>query len=226
MPDGIQGTDLGKNRCRGDRSAPEESGCHAPGACVTLIQMPEIQSAGAPDAPEPSAAPPPLRVLMPSPIAPLGIELQGTVVTRLLIDPKKEDRARFTPLHKIDGSDTLDEIFGRLSEYFAGARRKIEIEIDLAPCGLDNLSRRVLKETCKIPYGRTRTYQELAEAVGRPEAYRQVLSILLENPIPILIPCHRVVTHKSGTGSYIGGADRKRWLLEMERRPEPDGEPL
>lgn len=186
--------------------------------------MPEMQEESAGQAPMPE----PLRVLMPSPIGPLGMELQGTVVTRLLIDPKKEDRARFTPLHKIDGSDTLDEIFGRLSEYFAGARRKIEIEMDLAACGLDNLSRRVLKETCKIPYGRTRTYQELAEAVGRPEAYRQVLSILLENPVPILIPCHRVVTRKSGTGSgsYIGGVDRKRWLLDMESRPEPDGEPL
>jgi methylated-DNA-[protein]-cysteine S-methyltransferase len=165
---------------------------------------------------------------MPSPIGPLGVELQGTIVTRLLIEPAKEDRDRFKPLHKIAGSETLDEIFGRLSEYFAGARRKFEIEIDLAPCGLDSLSRRVLKETCKIPYGRTRTYQEIAEATGRPDAYRQVLSILLENPIPVLIPCHRVVTHDGGTGSgnYIGGSDRKKWLLDLESRPEWDGEPL
>ena len=183
--------------------------------------MPEIQEHSA----EPALMPEPLRVLMPSPIGPLGVELQETVVTRLLIDPKKEERARFKPLHKIAGSDTLDEIFGRLSEYFAGARRKIEIDFDLAACGLDTLPRRVLKETCKIPYGRTRTYQEIAEACGRPEAYRQVLSILLENPIPILIPCHRVVANKGG-GSYIGGADRKKWLIEMESRPEIDGEPL
>jgi methylated-DNA-[protein]-cysteine S-methyltransferase len=184
--------------------------------------MPEMQEGSAGPVPMPE----PLRVLMPSPIGPLGLELQGTVVTRLLIEPAKEDRARFKPLHKIAGSETLDEIFGRLSEYFAGARRKIEIDFDLAPCGLDSLSRRVLKETCKIPYGRTRTYQEIAEATGRPEAYRQVLSILMENPIPILIPCHRVVTHKGGGGSYIGGADRKKWLLDLESRPEWDGEPL
>lgn len=184
--------------------------------------MPEMQEGSA----APALMPEPLRVLMPSPIGPLGLELQGTVVTRLLIDPGKTERARFKPLHKIDGSETLDEIFGRLSEYFAGARRKIEIDVDLAPCGLDSLARRVLKETCKIPYGRTRTYQGLAEAAGRPEAYRQVLSILLENPIPILIPCHRVVTNKSGAGSYIGGAQRKKWLLELESRPELDGEPL
>lgn len=184
--------------------------------------MPEMQEGSA----EPALMPEPLRVLMPSPIGPLGLELQGTVVTRLLIDPVKKERARFKPLHKIDESETLDEIFGRLSEYFAGARRKIEIDVDLAPYGLDSLARRVLKETCKIPYGRTRTYQGIAEAAGRPEAYRQVLSVLLENPIPILIPCHRVVTNKSGAGSYIAGADRKKWLLDLESRPEQDEEPL
>src|SRR5688500_11314744 len=186
--------------------------------------MPEMQEGSAGPAPMPE----PLRVLMPSPIGPLGMDLQGTVVTRLLIDPQGEERARFKPLHKIAGSETLDEIFGRLSEYFAGARRKIEIDFDLGPCGLESLSRRVLKEACKIPYGRTRTYQEIAEATGRPEAYRQVLSILMENPIPILIPCHRVVTQRGGTGSgsYIGGTDRKKWLLDLESRPEWDGEPL
>lgn len=184
--------------------------------------MPEMQEGSA--GPEPM--PEPLRVLMPSPIGPLGMELQGTVVTRLLIDPGKQDRAGFKPLNKIARSETLDEIFGRLSEYFAGARRRIEIDVDLAPSGLDALSRRVLKETCKIPYGKTRTYQEIAEAAGRPEAYRQVLSILLENPIPILVPCHRVVANR-GAGSYIGGADRKKWLLALERRSEWDGgEPL
>lgn len=188
--------------------------------------MPEAQEgSSAPVQPTDAA---PLRVLMPSPIGHLGVELRGTAVTRLRIDPKAEDRALFTPLHKIDGSDVLDEIFGHLSEYFAGARRKVEVEIDLAPCGVDGLARRVLKETVKIPYGRTRTFQGLAEAVGRPEAYRQVLSILLENPIPILIPCHRVVPGKGGLGSYVGGTDRKRWLLEMESRPADDAgsEPL
>lgn len=184
--------------------------------------MPEAQEENTVPAEE--SLPPPLRVLMPSPIGHLGLELQGSVVTRLLIDP--QDRKGFVPLHRVGRSDSLDEIFGRLSEYFAGARRKLEVDFDLGTCGLDTLSRRVLKETCKIPYGRTRTYQGVAEAVGRPEAYRQVLSVLLENPIPILIPCHRVVTHKGGAGSYIGGADRKRWLLDMEKRPDGEAEPL
>jgi methylated-DNA-[protein]-cysteine S-methyltransferase len=159
----------------------------------------------------------PVRVLMPSPIGTLGVELQGTAVTRLLIEPPEPLRASFTPLHRLDGSDFLDEVFGQLSEYFAGARRSIDLEPDLDSYGIDDFAQRVLQEAAKIPYGQTRTYRALADAAGRPDAYRQVLTILIENPIPVIIPCHRVITNKSGIGSYIGGCDRKRWLLDLEQ---------
>lgn len=76
----------------------------------------------------------------------------------------------------------------------------------------------MLKETARIPFGQTRTYQQIAEAAGSPDAYRVVLSSLLVNPIPIVVPCHRVVTNKSGVGSYIAGPEAKGWLLEMEER--------
>jgi methylated-DNA-[protein]-cysteine S-methyltransferase len=158
-----------------------------------------------------------VRVLMPSPLGSLGVELLGAAVTRLRIDPPETDRASYIPFHQLDGSDLLDEVFGRLSEYFAGARRRLDLEFDLGPCGIGGFARRVLKEAVKIPYGKTRTYRTIADASGRPDAYRQVLTILLENPIPILIPCHRVITNKSGIGSYIGGSERKRWLLDLEQ---------
>jgi methylated-DNA-[protein]-cysteine S-methyltransferase len=183
--------------------------------------MPEAQEDGGAAAQECPAEP--LRVLVPSPIGPLGVELLGTAITRIVIEPQRPSRAAFTPFHKLEGSDFLDELFGRLSEYFAGARRRLEIEFNLGLCGLDGFAKRVLKETVKIPYGKTRTYRNLADAAGRPDSYRQVLSILLENPIPILIPCHRVVTNRSGLGSYIGGCDRKRWLLDLEAQ---GGEPI
>jgi methylated-DNA-[protein]-cysteine S-methyltransferase len=162
----------------------------------------------------------PLRVLMASPIGTLGVELRGTTVTRVLIEPGEPERETFSLLHEVDGSDFLDEVFGRLSEYFAGARRKLELEYDLGPCGLDSFTRRVLKETAKIPYGKTRTYREIAEATGWPDAGREVLSALLGNPIPVLIPCHRVVDGKAAAapGGYVGGSERKSWLLEMERQ--------
>lgn len=158
-----------------------------------------------------------LRVLMASPIGTLGVELHGTSVTRVLIEPGEPERETFSPLHEIDGSDFLDEVFGRLSEYFAGARRKLELEYDLGSCGLDSFTRRVLKEAAKIPYGKTRTYEEIAEAAGWPDAGREVLSALLGNPIPVLIPCHRVISQAS-PGAYVGGSERKIWLLEMERQ--------
>lgn len=156
-----------------------------------------------------------LRVLMPSPIGPLGIELLGTVVTRLWIAPAEPVLSTLVPLRKLEDSDVLDEVFGHLSEYFAGARRKLELEYDLGPSGLNPIARRVLKEVCRIPYGKTRSFTEIAGAAGRA-ADGHVLEVLQENPLPILIPCHRVLTDGAGLGSYVGGTDRKRWLLDLE----------
>ncbi len=158
-----------------------------------------------------------LRVLFPSVLGELGIELRGQTVTRLVVAPEGEENASFTPFEDLDGSELLDELFGRLSEYFAGARKDLELSFDLTPSGLPRFDARVLHEVAKIPYGRTRTYQKIAAAAGQPDGYRQVLAVLVGNPIPIVIPCHRVVTNKSGIGSYIAGKDKKRWLLDLER---------
>ena len=166
----------------------------------------------------PESTPTFLRVLMPSPIGALGVELLGTALTRLIIEPAEPERSSYTPLHLLDGSDTLDEVFGRLAEYFAGARRKLDVEFDLAVSGVAAFVRRVLKETAKVPYGKTRTYQEIAEASGRPDCRPDVLAALRENPIPIVIPCHRVVAEDGGLGEYVGGGQRKRWLLDLERQ--------
>jgi O-6-methylguanine DNA methyltransferase len=157
----------------------------------------------------------PIRVLVGSPLGLLGVELLGDRVIGLHFSPPSKLRRLYQPLAKIRRNESLDEIVGRLSEYLAGVRRNLETEFDLEPLVPDSFSRRVLKETCKIPYGRTRTYQTIAEASGRASSYRQVLSILLANPIAILVPCHRVVA-KTGLGSYIGGTKRKQWLLKME----------
>jgi len=170
----------------------------------------------------PAGAAPTFRVLMPSPIGPLGIEILGTAVVRVAIEPAEPQRSAYTPLHHIDGSDFLDEIFGRLAEYFAGARRRLDLEFDLCAAGIDPFARRVLKEAAKIPYGRTRTYRNLAEAVGRPDCGDEVASILLGNPVPVVIPCHRVVAEDGGPGEYVGGVRRKRWLLDLESQ---GGEP-
>lgn len=160
-----------------------------------------------------------VRFSMPSPIGSLAVSLLDGRVTGVLIKPAKKVLADYTPFIELeDGSEFLEELFGRVSEYFAGVRRRLEIEWDLEPSGISGFARRVLKETAKIPYGRTRTYRDIAAAAGQPDAYRLVLATLVENPIPLVIPCHRVTTNKSGIGSYIGGKDAKRWLLDMEKR--------
>lgn len=163
------------------------------------------------------SAPEIVRVLVPSRIGPLGVEFRHTAISRLVISPKGSLRRAFHPFADFEDSDFLDEVFGRLSEYLSGARRLLELEYDLAASELDSFSRRVLRETARIPYGRTRTYKEIAEAAGRPDSYRQVMSILDKNPLPLLIPCHRIVPSRAGVGSWVGGAAKKRWLLKMEQ---------
>jgi methylated-DNA-[protein]-cysteine S-methyltransferase len=164
-------------------------------------------------------APELLRFLMPSPIGTVGMELVGGKVTRVLINPKRDQRKGFVSFAELEGSDFCDELFGRLSEYFAGARTNLRLAPDFGAAGIGGFARRVLKEAARIPYGRTRTYGDLALAAGRPDAYRMVLAALMENPIPIVVPCHRVVASGGRIGGYTGGLERKRFLLGLEGRP-------
>lgn len=163
----------------------------------------------------------PTRIRIPSPLGTLGIELTDEILTGVVIVPKGRERNRFrafADLKRSERSDFLDEVLGRFSEYFAGARKNLDLEYDLKSTGITGFPRRVLRQTAKIPYGRTRTYREIAEAAGIPDGYRQVLSILSANPLPLIIPCHRVTTSKSGVGSYIAGVKKKVWLLRLEER--------
>ncbi len=160
----------------------------------------------------------PTRVLVPSPLGTLGIEIRGSLVTRILIAPERHDRRGYSPLKEASRSDSLDEALGRLSEYFAAARRDPRLDFDIGAAGLDDTAKKILLETQQIPYGSTRSYQKVAAAVGLADSYRLVRSVLMANPIPILIPCHRVVARRGGCGSYIGGTKRKTWLLKLEEK--------
>ena len=164
----------------------------------------------------------PLRVLIPSPLGSLGLEFMGRLVTRLVIDPADTEKALFPWLGAVETTDFVDEALGRLSEYFAGARRNLNLPYDLDRIGLDALSRRIFRETVRIPYGLTRTYRNVATSSGRTGAYRLIRSKLMANPLPILVPCHRVVPRRSGPGSYVGGEERKAQLLALERGNRAD----
>ncbi len=102
----------------------------------------------------------------------------------------------------------------QLREYFAGTRRAFDVPLDLA--GTD-FQRAAWAALCTIPFGETRTYSDEARIIGRPKAVRAAGSANGRNPVPILVPCHRVVA-ANGLGGFSSGIERKVILLEHEQR--------
>lgn len=104
----------------------------------------------------------------------------------------------------------------QLRRYYVGEPVTFSAELDLE--GYTPFERRVWSVTSHIPYGQTRPYSWVAKEAGSPRAYRAVGAALAKNPIPIVIPCHRVLRKDGTLGGYGGGLDMKRRLLEMEAR--------
>jgi methylated-DNA-[protein]-cysteine S-methyltransferase len=109
----------------------------------------------------------------------------------------------------------LDEVRRELDEYFEGRRRGFDVPIDLSLVRTP-FSKRLLKATARIPFGETRTYRDMAAAAGNPLAVRAAGNALGHNPIPIVVPCHRVLRTGGSLGGYTGGLDRKIRLLATE----------
>ena len=103
----------------------------------------------------------------------------------------------------------------QLDEYFRGERKTFDLP--LAPKGTD-FQKKVWNALQKIPYGETKTYGEIAAAVGNPKGARAVGMANNKNPIGIIIPCHRVVGANGKLVGYAGGMDKKEWLLQLERK--------
>jgi methylated-DNA-[protein]-cysteine S-methyltransferase len=114
----------------------------------------------------------------------------------------------------------FDEIARELDEYFAGNRRAFESDLDWSLIG--PFGQRVLSVTAAIPYGGVLTYAQVAGEAGSPRGSRAAGNALGSNPIPIVIPCHRVLRTGGNLGGYGGGLDRKRWLLELEGALQPE----
>ena len=108
----------------------------------------------------------------------------------------------------------LDEPRRELDEYFAGARRRFEIRLDWSLT--HGFGRRVLEATARVPFGAVTTYRGVAGEAGSPKASRAAGNALGANPIPIIVPCHRVLHAGGGLGGYTGGLERKRTLLTIE----------
>ncbi len=109
----------------------------------------------------------------------------------------------------------------QIVEYFSGKRSQFDIDLDLEELTQFQIS--VYRETIKIPYGQTMAYQELAKAVRLPQGARAVARALSQNPIPIVIPCHRVIQKDGKLGGFSGGVTWKSTLLDHERRNLANG---
>jgi len=122
-----------------------------------------------------------------------------------------EARSRRAP--GVDSPDGLAQYVRQLEEYFAGQRRRFDFPLDLRGTDFQLSCWRALLD---IPYGETRTYADIARAVGKPSAFRAVGMANNRNPIAIVVPCHRVIASDGTLCGYGGGLDLKRKLLELE----------
>ncbi len=154
-----------------------------------------------------------------SPFGTLHAAVTRRGLVRLAFPEEREDAmlvhlARELSPRIVEAPSLLDPVRRELDEYFSGRRRMFELALDWALIG--PFGRRVLKKTAAIPYGGHLSYAEVAAEAGSPRGARAAGNALGSNPIPIVIPCHRVLRSGGNLGGYGGGLDRKRWLLELE----------
>ncbi|MBG44831.1 MAG: cysteine methyltransferase [Aequorivita sp.] len=111
------------------------------------------------------------------------------------------------------GTEEIQQIKKQFEEYFNGTRKSFNMK--LSPEGTE-FQKKVWSELLNIPYGKTATYQQMANTLGDPKVIRAAASANGKNPISIVIPCHRVIGSDGSLTGYAGGLHRKKWLLEHE----------
>jgi methylated-DNA-[protein]-cysteine S-methyltransferase len=127
----------------------------------------------------------------------VAAEVAEQVSPRVLVAPQRTDVVR-----------------EQLDDYFEGHRRSFDVAIDWTL--VHGFNQGVLKATADIPFGETASYGDVAAAAGSPRAARAAGNALAGNPIPIVVPCHRVIHADGGIGGYTGGLENKRFLLRLE----------
>ena len=147
-------------------------------------------------------------ITLASPLGPLRLVARGDELCGIYLPDQDAPAAR------AHASRVLDAAATQIAEYFAGARR--DFDLPLAPHGT-KFQQLVWAQLLKIPFGETRSYGELARAIGRPAASRAVGAANGKNPLAIVVPCHRVVGASGALIGYAGGMAAKRWLLDHER---------
>jgi len=144
-----------------------------------------------------------------TPLGVVRVGLENEAEERFLSDLSTRVSARV-----LRAPRRLDDARRQLEEYFDGHRRAFELDLDWRLTL--GFRRRVLRATAAIPFGQTRSYRDVAVTAGSPNAVRAAGSALASNPLPIIVPCHRVLRSDGGLGGYRGGISMKRTLLGYE----------
>lgn len=146
-----------------------------------------------------------------SPIGPLLLTSNGSQLTGVHF-PSGQGPCPSQASWHLDEAPFRD-VRSQLSEYFAGVRR--EFDLSMVATGTP-FEQRVWRELARVSYGTTVSYRDIAQRIGRPTAFRAVGLANGRNPIPIIVPCHRVIGANGCLTGYGGGLERKRWLLALE----------
>ena len=149
-----------------------------------------------------------------SPIGLIRMGETGGFLTRAKFVEKSPESEHLQPDSISNSSTLLKDACRQLDEYFEGRRQNFDLA--LKPHGT-NFQRSAWESLLRIPYGETRSYLQQAESIHNPRAIRAIGQANSRNPIPIIIPCHRVIGKKGSLTGYAGGLDRKIKLLAMEQ---------
>ena len=158
--------------------------------------------------------------VMDSPLGPLWIAVgpRGVVNIHYGATPDPRELSRITHAYGpgvLPDRRSCDRVLTELDQYFAGRRRSFDVTFDLA--ALTPFQQRILTATSRVPYGELTTYKVVARQAGNEQASRAAGAALGANPIPIVVPCHRIVATDGSLGGYAGGLAAKRRLLALER---------
>ncbi|MFM9378064.1 methylated-DNA--[protein]-cysteine S-methyltransferase [Gordonia sp. VNK21] len=154
-----------------------------------------------------------------SPVGELLLAATPAGLVRVAFAVEDHDRVLASLAEKVSprilrAPSRLDAVARELDEYFSGRRRGFDVPLDLS---LSRGFRRLVQEHLpEIGYGQTRSYREMAELVGNPKAVRAVGTACATNPLPVVVPCHRVLRTDGSLGGYIGGLEAKTALLHLE----------
>jgi methylated-DNA-[protein]-cysteine S-methyltransferase len=154
-----------------------------------------------------------------SPVGPLLLAATSEGLVKVAFDRQDHDAVLAALAEAISprilrAPARLDTVARQLDEYFAGGRRTFDVPLDFRLAHGFRLS--VLEHLPEIDYGRTESYAQVAAAAGSPKAVRAVGTACALNPLPVVVPCHRVVRSDGSYGQYAGGEEAKRTLLTME----------